>query len=336
MSRSVSSALRCLSRLAASLVVLGCVGGAAAAAAPPPNRWESLRALDLRVAGVAYRLSLSNTKFCPYAVAPQAGFVLHSLDQYDLADREGAARHFALDSLVGVVAVVPGSPADRSGLAADDQLVFANGRPLRASIGPGPAAGPTRAAVDFAEHVLAEEMAKGEVILRVSRAGKYLDARFTADPGCASGVEVATSHEINAWADGQRVVVSEGIVARCATDGDLALVIGHELAHNILHHGRGLAAAGSPGRRLRLTGSGTAAMRETEEEADRLGIWMASGAAYDLSDAHSFLTALLDADAFGRDAGTHPAPVRRLRLLRSEIAAAGARGGFGLTLAPAP
>lgn len=221
------------------------------------------------------------------------------------------------------MAVVAGSPAQRAGLLADDQLVAVNGRALSAATLSRNAVA-TRAPVEFAQRVLSEEMAKGEVILRVSRASGYHDVRFTAASGCASRVELVTGGEVNAWTDGRQVTVGDGILARCRTDGDLALVIGHELAHNLLRHGERPAASGSAGQPLRLTGTGSAATRETEEEADRLAVRMARAAEYDLSGALSFLTALLEDDGEARGDGTHPAPARRLALLEAEIAAADA------------
>ena len=312
-----------LRRLAILIAVLGYAFAAtfAAAASPPLDRWEQLRAQDLRVARIAYRLSVLNAGLCPNALAPQPGFVLHSIDQYDLVDRQGAARSFGLGSYVGVMAVVAGSPAQRSGLAADDQIVAVNGRALTVADAAAVAA-PNRTAVAFAQSILATEMAKGEVVLRISRAGAIHDVRFTANAGCASNVELVTGGEVNAWADGQRVVVSDGIVAHCDSDGALALVIGHEFAHNLLHHSERLAAAGSANRRLSLTGTGSAGMRKTEEEADRLGVRLASGASYDLSNALPFVADLLGSDGAVARAGTHPAPARRLALLKAEIAAA--------------
>lgn len=330
MHRLISRPHRGLGRLVALLAVLGyastAVVAVAASASPQLDRWEKLRAQDLRVASVAYRLSIANRALCPNALAPQSGFVIHSIEQYDTADQQGAMRHFELGSHVGVMAVVAGSPAQRSGLAADEQLVAVNGRPI--SLASTASDGSrSRATVALAQVILAEEMAKGAVTLRVSGAVGVHEVRFTADSGCASEVELVTSGKINAWADGQRIGVSDGIVAHCASDDDLALVIAHELAHNLLHHSERLAAVGSTGTRLGLTGTGLAEWREAEEEADRLGVRLASAAAYDMSNARSFLTALLDADSPGSAAGTHPASTRRLALLSAEIAAAGLERG---------
>lgn len=317
---SSRSALR-LRGLAGLLALATCafLASVSAAASPPLNRWEQLRAQDLRVAGVAYRLSVLNAGLCPNALAAQRGFVLHSIEQYDLADRQGAARSFGLTSGVGVMAVVANSPAERSGLKPDDQLVSANGRAL--SVAESAAIGaPSNLAVAFAKSVLAKAMAKGEVILRVSRGGAFHDLRFTADSGCASDVELVTAAEPNGWADGQRVVLTDGMLALCASDGDLALVLGHEFGHNLLRHSEQLATLGSASARLGLTEARPAGTREIEEEADKLGVRLARGASYDLRDALAFLARLLEAESVGSSAATHAAPARRLALFKAEIA----------------
>jgi predicted Zn-dependent protease len=116
--------------------------------------------------------------------------------------------------------------------------------------------------------------------------------------------------------------VSAGILRRCRSDDDLALVIAHELAHNLLRHGR---RSYSPvNRQGRLSLPADAAPRgaqESEEEADRLAVRLARAAGYDLSGAESFLTGLAGASAPVLQAGTHPPLERRLALLRAEIAA---------------
>jgi hypothetical protein len=181
--------LRGLCSLAALLTVLSfpLAPTVAAAASPLLGRWEKLQSDDSRVAGVAYRLSLANAELCANAVAPLPGFVLHSIDQYGSADRPEAARRFALSSHVSVMAVVSSRPAQRSGLQAQDQLVSVNGRALSVAKANTRS---TNKAVAFAQNILAEEMAKGEVKLRISRGGELHDLQFTADIGCASDVEL--------------------------------------------------------------------------------------------------------------------------------------------------
>jgi hypothetical protein len=283
-------------------------------------RFERLRSQDLRVATVSYRLATANRALCGRVLTAQAGFVLHGIEQYGLSDRTDAARSFGLDGHVGVMAVVAGSPAEAAGLRAGDRILSVNGRAIAPASADAP---PSRAAVALTQQLLLAEMQRGEVTLGVAGAAGLREVRFQAETGCPSQVELIAGDAVNAWADGARIMVSDGLLRRCASDADLAAVIGHELAHNLLHHRGRLAAHGISADRV--TDLSTAALREmqaTEEEADRFGVRLAAAASYDLSNAASFMSGLLD----GAVATTHPSAGRRLQLLRAAIAVAGRRG----------
>ena len=293
-----------------------------AASSPLSGRWAELRSDDLRVATVMYRLAIGNRGICRDALAPQPGFALHGIEQYGPADRADVARSFGLGANVGVMAVVADSPAARAGLRANDQLVSVNGRELSA-LGAG-ATKPTNAPVEDARRSLLAEMRKGEVVLVVRGSEGDRIVRFTAEQGCRSAIELVPGDAVNASADGHSVVVGAGLLKRCATAEDLAFVIAHELAHNLLHHAARLARLGiSNNGLLPATRSGSAEMRATEEEADRLGVRLAMAAGYDLSGAASFLGGLQVRDGKDRSPSTHPAPDRRLALLAAAIAEAG-------------
>lgn len=273
------------------------------------------------MARITYRLATANIAFCREASAPQPGFTIHRIEQYDVADRQRVSAAYGLGSNAGVMAVVPLSPAEKAGLKANDQLLSVNGRALTPAIGVS-GVQPTRLLVDQAQKIVLEEVRTGEVTLRVSDTRGVRDVRLTPELGCPSNVELVPGDDVNAWADGDRIVVSAALLEQCDTDDDLALVIAHELAHNLLHHSDKLAiAGGSAGEVLELLGSGSATMRQTEEEADRLAVRLMTAATYDMTRAEAFLRRLLD----GRDAsmaGTHPTADRRLALLKVEIAAA--------------
>ena len=143
--------------------------------------------------------------------------------------------------------------------------------------------------------------------------------------------ELGHADEVNAWADGERVVVSSGIVEKCPSDDMLALVIAHEMAHNLLHHNRRLASATSAqGRQFQRYGEGSAAMLETEEEADRRAVSITAAAGYDLSEALPDLRGLMASDISVAVAATHPETERRLALLKTAIAQVGKAGATPL------
>lgn len=293
---------------------------ATAASHSSTGRFEKLRAQDLRVASVAYRLSLASSALCGNSLSSQHGLVLHSADQYGVADREEADLHFGLGEGVNVMAVVEGSPAAKAGLTADDRLLSVNGK-IFISGATASEAGPSRASVQRIQQIIAEAMEKGEVTLRVAGPRGQRDVRFRADRGCPATVELLPGAGVNAWADGERVVVSAGILRQCRDDHDLALVIAHEMAHNLLGHGQRLSSPTSTQAGLFLpSGSGVGGTQEAEEEADRLATRLVGAAGYDLSRAESFLTSLSGISPSASGARTHPPLERRLALLRVEIA----------------
>jgi hypothetical protein len=222
------------------------------------------------------------------------------------------------------MAVVKGSPGAAAGLAPDDQIVRVNGQNLIADVTLTDAPA-NRASVDHARRVISDAMDKGEVTLGVLRGQAYQEVRFAPDRGCPSNVELVPSTKVNAWADGRRVAVTDAILGRCRSDDDVALVIAHELAHNILDHGHKPAFPGAQSRSLLpVARSGSAKTRENEESADRLAVTMAVAAGYDLTGAVPFLSGLLEKS--GSDqlaAATHPRQARRLALLRGAVVAAG-------------
>jgi len=253
------------------------------------SRFERLREQDMRVASAAYRLSVAGQARCWTMSAPQPGFVLHSLAQYALRDRAEAASNYGSGQHIAVMTVVPRSPAERAGLMANDELISVNGIVLDG----GGGSVPSRAPVERAEKIIAEEMRKGVVTLSVSGPGGEREVRLAADLGCPSRVELVPDSHVNAWADGERVVVTTGILDQCRTDDELALVIAHEMAHNILHHRRRPGAVANARGLLPILEVGSAEMREAEEEADRFAVGMTGAAGYDLRQAAPFLRRLL-------------------------------------------
>ncbi len=296
-----------------------CVCASAVAAAPVSDRFDLLRMEDVRVASVAYRLAVANALRCATNATPQAGIVLHGLDQYRSSDREAAARRFNFGQHVAVMGVVSGSPADKAGVTAGDQVLAINEHRLDA---PVPGGGFGQASIDLVRAKLVEAMRHGAVSLTVSSASGTREVRFTADFGCPSDVELYNGTDINAWADGSRVMIGEGLLRRCATDDDLALVIAHEMAHNLLHHRRRLAAeGGSANGLLPLSATASRAVLATEEEADRVAVVLANTAHFDLSGMAQFIGELTNS---GVPAGaTHPISSRRVALLKAAIVDAG-------------
>ena len=68
----------------------------------------------------------------------------------------------------------------------------------------------------------------------------------------------------------------------------LALVLGHEFAHDALHHRQRLDRLGLARRSLGDLGSTPPSLRLAEREADYVGLYLTARAGYDISQAPEF------------------------------------------------
>lgn len=249
---------------------------------------------QIRVAKVAYRLAVANRAHCEAFLEPQPGFLVESRPGHPMT----------------VTAMVPGSPAEEAGLATGDRLISVNRRE------------PVNSGSDERSlKALQAAMRGGSTLLRVVGRHGLRDVQFIAESGCPARVDLVGDETVNAWADGTGIRITTGLLARCKNDDDLALVLGHELAHNLLRHGERLAGRSDAVSGLLPADEGALQeWQDSEEEADRFAVGLAMAARYDLTGAVAFMEGLLDRSIV--DSTTHPGADRRLALLRDAIAEA--------------
>jgi predicted Zn-dependent protease len=115
-----------------------------------------------------------------------------------------------------------------------------------------------------------------------------LSVRMDADSACAYSVQLDVSDELNARADGTRVFISTALTTFAEADDELALILAHELAHNILEH-RVRFDREAPARRVfgnfAVAPSSLAA---AERDADRWGLYLMARAGFDEGVAAPF------------------------------------------------
>lgn len=269
---------------------------------------RALQATDLRVASVAHRLATTNIKLCPNQT-PQLGISLHALGQYGGVYRSVARDMFGLGDAATILAVVPGSAGDAAGLAAGDALVAVGATRLRKVPATKPQSYET---VREAEAALDNGPKTRPLKLTVMRGGTEQVFNLFAKPGCTSRVVVEPGGKLNAYADGTYVKLTSAVAEYAIAEDELAAIIAHEMAHNLLGHQA----------RLDATGRSRAAILETEIEADKFSVRLLAGAGYDPLAAARFW------ERFGKKtgagifaAGTHLRTKARVQLLRDEAAA---------------
>lgn len=287
-----------------------------APAADPAATFAALRSVDARMATIAYRLATANAALCR-EIVPVPGWAIHSLGQYDAGLRDAARASFGFEAPIAVEAVVAGAPAARAGVAANDSLVAVNATAFAATA-PGNAA--TSTARDAAAALIARQPPASPLRLTLARDGRRRDVAVAASPGCASQFEVLLGPGMDASADGRIVQIAVGFFERY-TDDQVAVVVAHELAHNILRHRARLDAAKVSRGLLSELGRNGRLFRRTETEADLLGMHLLRNAGYDPRSAVAFWRdhgGDIDGGVFR--SRTHPASSARAQAIAAEIA----------------
>lgn len=190
---------------------------------------------DQRVANTAWRIASRNTDNCLKLWAA-LGVSLHHVCQYEPAYRAAAQAAFALDNTYpSVLAVAEGSPASAAGLKPNDKLRAVNGADLASKGGEQS----TAASYDAVSAAMAPLEALPEhraAILSIERSGQRLEVSLVPQNVCQSRVELAPGNALNANANGLVAQISGRLVDWVQNDDQLALVIAHEMAHNLLGH----------------------------------------------------------------------------------------------------
>ena len=300
-------------------------------AAPAEQRLIALTDLDQRVARVGYRLSAANAELCP-AVRNSAGWLLHAASQYSSELRPHAESRFGLDGdLPGLLAVPDGSAADRAGLRRGDLVLSVNGEALTRGVDRRTAA---YEGVEANIRTLDLALAAGPVELGVRREGQDRTVRLTPQRACGYDVQLDPSDELNARADGKRLFITTAMAGFTATDDELALVLGHELAHHVLGH-RGWHEAETRGRQTQTVPALSATAGGTERQADRVGLYLAARAGYDTAVAPAFWRRFGEYNWRVRyPQWNHPSAEARARALESVQAEISARRASGQPLVP--
>jgi predicted Zn-dependent protease len=186
---------------------------------------------------------------------------------------------------------------------------------------------------------------------RVQRVGEKImvaTEKFLTDKGYAKRIdgfawEFKTVEEdvVNAWCmPGGKVCVYTGILPLFASDDEMAVVMGHEIAHAIARHGNermsqqmvinGVGSVLSPADTTQVSifqqvfiGSATLGMlkysRNHETESDKLGLVFAKLAGYDPSAAITFWEKMAAQGGAGMPEifSTHPSDERRIADLKA-------------------
>ncbi|HJV86630.1 MAG TPA: peptidase M48 [Noviherbaspirillum sp.] len=260
-------------------------------ATPAPDKATALQAwVDQqdRLYKVAAPLLIGNTELCERHVRQLLGFT--AKNQYSYTDELADVAHNALglNGRLHIMSVLPGSGAEQAGLRKGDILLAAGIDPLP----DGP-----EAEHEAASLIRGEMQGRSNISLTVLRDGERIPLDVPLTSACAMAVDLGDSDRVNAWADGNRVLVTRGMLNSTRSDAELAYVLAKEIALNILMPSERKDAAAVIDR-LRVPvfdNTGMAPPGEVqgyqpaiESRADTLSLYLLARAGYDIEHAPAF------------------------------------------------
>lgn len=270
---------------------------------------------EMRLARIGYRLAKANSDRC---AKPEmlTGLMLHDIAAYGRADRPAITKSYGLGKGFGVLNLVPASSAEHAGIRRGDEILSVNGYALddfaSGLIGKQASYDRTEKFVDFLDRTLR----LGPAVLAIRRGGEQLSIQLAGEPGCGGRFVVLPGRSLNAWADGRYVAVTSRMMEFARADEELAFVVAHEMAHNILNHAGQLNGTS---RVLALFGFGSGKVKRTEIEADAFAVELMSRTRFDLSAPERFLRHSSKGRWFDLSL-THPTASRRIEIVNTVIA----------------
>jgi hypothetical protein len=209
-----------------------------------------------RLLDLEYRLTKTAVGLCNVTLA-HPGVLITRQGAYEHEGVKAAvsSRVAATEDLT-IVHVVPGGPFSRAGLRAGDRVLTIDGRALRTT-------------EDFSVFLFDFE---GQDPVRVGFQRPGEEAReieVQLDHTCPVLFRLATSAMIVPWRDGLVVSVPLGLMRYARSDDELAVALGHQLAHVLFDQPDDDEFEGEAG-------------------ADRRGLRIAAAAGYDISKAASY------------------------------------------------
>jgi predicted Zn-dependent protease len=157
-----------------------------------------------------------------------------------------------------------------------------------------------------------EAIAKGPVQLTIRQGAETKLVVVKPVTACPFDGEVLPSAALGASADGRLISITSALAGFAVSDDELSVLLGHELAHNILKHPQRLKLDDWTGRLASGLGLDAPQILASEREADKVGLFLAARAGYDVSIAPSLWSRL--ARRYGPSAYvtfTHPGAAER-------------------------
>ena len=294
-----------------------------------------------RLYKVAAPLLINNAELCKTQARNLLGFTAKNKYSFSDAYADAAQQALGYGEQLQVSGVLTGSGAARAGLRKGDGLIDADGKALPT----GPNA-ETGAAAVFGQAI----GSRATLAMTIARGNGHQVLNVPVTRACGFRVELGNADNINSYADGQRVMLTRGMLEFAQSDQAIAYVMAKGIAHNILGHAatqHTTATIGSiidnlvsvrPDLSLLIGSGGMKAMpQEPDAAADHLALYLLARAGYDIDHAAAFwqrLASQYPASILNGYVANHPGTAYRIAAINRTVGEIKAKLGARTPLLP--
>ncbi len=297
---------------------------------------------QIRVSNVAYPILTSSADTCDKKVGSYFGVLINSPESAGKEYRKTFKGIYGSSDDARIVGIVKNSPAQQADVKIGDSVQSIAGKSFTNTSTKG---------IGKMTKAMHEIVPGTPTVFRLGRNGRTVVAEITPVEACGYPVTLMMDDTINAFADGKAIYITKGMMRFAQSDNELALVIGHELAHNAMLHINAkkrnywlgtifdIIAAGYGIDTQNLFGKvGINAYSQAfESEADYVGLYYVARSGYDMSEAPAFwrrMGAEHPGSIKGSYNATHPSTSERFVQLEQTVKEILAKQESGEPLAP--
>ncbi len=303
---------------------------------------ESLFFDEIRINRVSFPLLKTALPLTGKPPRPYLGIYFANKHSFQHSFQETASELYGVAEELTILDVVPNSPADQSGLMKGDVLLSLNREPL-----PVGAEAPQLIDTFLERHLGPNESSA----LSVARGDQIL--RLEIVPAAIADYEIVLNRKqnVNARATGKKIIINRGLLRFAESDNELALVISHEIAHNVMRHVRAVMTNYAIGTLVDIAatsvgvvtvnsvgvGAALSQAKAFEAEADYVGLYIMAQAGLPIEEAPEFwrrMSAIYPGTIRRHMISTHPPSPERSVALEESIKEIRAKQQAGQPLNP--
>lgn len=295
-----------------------------------------------RLQDTAAPIFMANADICPKdKVKPFYGLHVSSLDTLDDDFKDAAQIVHGLQQQTTVFYVSPKTPASGK-IKEGDLIKQVDGEEIKSG---------KYGVKKLDEYLLDKDRLGQETKFIIERDAKPYTVLVRPVAACGGIAVLSEGTERNAYADGEHIIFTKPMLDMTKTDSELALVIGHEIAHNSrLHNEAGagnmvigmvLGAAVSVATGVNVMGIGSdlgraAFSQSFEAEADYVGLYHVARAGYPIDEAPYLWRRMAAASPSSIDmvGQSHPSSAHRFVALEQTVKEIQEKKAKGLPLVP--